>query len=486
MKIKTAVLQLGLFLAILCCSEGAFASGTPVGDIMLTGRVERAGQRLVNDTTLFEGDTIRTLDNSGSIVRIGRGRLEIDQQSEVEIVSEKPLKIVVKGGGVRFNFPVGTDFEIVTPQLDVHPSLGAASYSGEITTQPKKEDRVISRSGRYSILEREAGGDTNTIHEGQILIASLVLPALPQGAAGGATIATIVQFDPPAATQVNVAHAANPNNFSTRGTVGMALASGDVLRDLQGNARIEFSNDKSVITLRPGTDVTIKEEVQPAGLLRSISQAAGTLWFSITKATGTQTKLSTPTAVAAIRGTEGQQTVDEALAGSTTYALTEGIEEIQENLTGSRVTIRGGQTVIAIRGVGFTVVSALVAAIGPSVGGAGPGGPGGGAGGGAGGAGGAGGGAAAAGAGAGAGAAAATTTTAAVTAASTITTVASVAVTTAVPAAAAAIVPQASNGPAGTSESPPFSFPGALTILETAYVEAKASESSPSSFPGAL
>src|SRR5436190_4652988 len=168
MKNKTALLQLGLFLTLLACSESAFAKGTPIGDITLIGRVERAGQQLVNDTTLFEGDTIRTLAHSGGIVRIGRGRLDLDQSSEVEIVSEHPLKLIVKSGGLRFNFPVGTDFEIVTPQLDIHPAEGLGGYSGSITAQPKKEDRVTSRVGRYSILEREEGGDTNTIHEGQV------------------------------------------------------------------------------------------------------------------------------------------------------------------------------------------------------------------------------------------------------------------------------------------------------------------------------
>src|SRR5262245_26620589 len=112
MKNKTALLQLGLFLTLMVCSQSVFAKGTPVGDISLAGRVERSGQPLINDTTLFEGDIVKTLANSVGVIRIGRGRLDLDQKTEVEIVSEKPLKVVVKSGSLRFNFPVGTDFEI--------------------------------------------------------------------------------------------------------------------------------------------------------------------------------------------------------------------------------------------------------------------------------------------------------------------------------------------------------------------------------------
>jgi hypothetical protein len=452
MKNKTAILQLGLVLTLLVCSQSAFAKGTPIGDLMLIGRVERSGQNLISNTTLFEGDTIRTLANSGGVVRIGRGRLELDQNSEVEIVSQQPLKIVVKNGGMLFNFPVGTDFEIITPQLKIHPTAGTDRYSGRVTAQPKKEDRVTSRSGRYSILETEEGGATNSIHEGQVLIAALVMPALPQAQA--TTIATIVGLVPATTAQVNVARAAAPNNWSTRATVGLGLGNGDRVQSLQGSARIEFIRDRSIIELRPGTQVTVQEQMERGGLLRSISQVAGSLWFSIARATqgGTPTRLQTTTAVAAIRGTEGLNTDNADV--STTFALTDGEEDLTELLTGSSVTIRGGQTVTAIRGVGFGAITALIAAIGPTVGGAGPGGAGG-----AGGAGGgAGGGAAGAGAGAGAGAAT-TTTTAAASAASTVSSVAAAAAAAAA-ATTAGLLPGALEDPPASPNLPFLSCPG--------------------------
>jgi hypothetical protein len=42
------------------------AKSVPVGDIILLGTVERSGLRLTNDTTLFEGDSLRTHGKSGA------------------------------------------------------------------------------------------------------------------------------------------------------------------------------------------------------------------------------------------------------------------------------------------------------------------------------------------------------------------------------------------------------------------------------------
>jgi len=42
----------------------------------------------------------------------------------------------------------------------VRPTLGPDSYSGIVTAQPKKQDRVTSAAGLFD-LEREVGGDTN-------------------------------------------------------------------------------------------------------------------------------------------------------------------------------------------------------------------------------------------------------------------------------------------------------------------------------------
>src|SRR5438067_3350354 len=110
--------------------------------------------------------------------------------------------------------------------------------------------------------------------------------------------------------------------------------------------------------------------MQAGTVSRRLYQALGSLWFNITKAAGVQTTLETPTAVAAIRGTAGTQDVPND--NQSTHALNEGVEQITELVTQQSVTIRSGQRVTAIRGVGFTPIVALLAAIAqPAIGGGG-------------------------------------------------------------------------------------------------------------------
>src|SRR5687767_389328 len=128
MKLIKALAALALALMLLApLSE---AKSTIVGDILLQGTVERSGRKLANDSSVFEGDSIRTQQASQGILRIARGRVEIAESSEVEIVRGNPLKIIVKSGTIGFNFPKDTAVEIITPHLEVRPGLGGESLSG--------------------------------------------------------------------------------------------------------------------------------------------------------------------------------------------------------------------------------------------------------------------------------------------------------------------------------------------------------------------
>src|SRR5438105_4271815 len=93
--IPTSILIAG---ALVFSAAAAQAKAGIVGDIILQGKVERSGQQLSNDTSVFEGDTIRTAKASGSVMRVAHGRVEIGESSEVEIVREDPLRIVLKSG----------------------------------------------------------------------------------------------------------------------------------------------------------------------------------------------------------------------------------------------------------------------------------------------------------------------------------------------------------------------------------------------------
>jgi hypothetical protein len=461
---KNNLCKFTLTVLVLISAAVSVEAQAVVGDIILQGKVLRSGQQLSNDTSVFEGDSIRTEKASGGILRVARGRVEIGESSEVEVVHQTPLKLVVKSGTIAFNFPAETVLEIVTPQLEIHPNPSDGALSGIVTATPQTEDRMQSRSGNFTVVERQKNGAASHIVPGQIVIATL-LPALrlstavadpispaPQGPIGGAQIATLART----AGDVRVARVAAPNNYArvAEGTPNVPLASGDFVRTLNGRATVSFpAPDTSQLTLQEGTTIQIQQQMGANTVSRKVTQAIGNLWFSIQRVTGTQTALETPTAVAAIRGTEGTQAVPNDT--QSTHALNEGIEQITELVTSTSVTIRSGQRVTAIRGVGFTPIVALLAAITQPVVGAGGGG------------GGAGGGGAAAGGGAGGGAAggAAGAATGAATAATTVSTVASTVAATAATGVAlttATLVPVvASNGTTRTaSSSSPLNPPG--------------------------
>src|SRR5215471_8308550 len=301
------------FIALMLTASAAHAKAV-VGDIILQGKVERSGQQLTTDTSVFEGDSIRTAKASGAVLRIAHGRLEIGESSEVEIVRQNPLRIVLKGGSIAFNFPPEAAVEIETPQLEIHPRLGDGNLSGIVTATPQTEDRVQSRNGHFTVVERQKSGAANHIMPGQILVAAFIptvrvsmaladpVPPAPQGPIGGAAVANLTAIQP----DVRVARVATPTNYARVNATPFPLANGDFVKTLNGRATITF-DDRSVLTLSEGTTVQIQQRMQAGTISRRITQAIGSMWFSITRAAGTQTTHETPTAVAAIRGTQGTQ-----------------------------------------------------------------------------------------------------------------------------------------------------------------------------------
>src|ERR1051325_8899288 len=143
----------------------------------------------------------------------------------------------------------------------------------------------------------------------------------PQGRLTGPQIAVI---QAPMQGDVQVARASAVNNFVRVAQQGTGLANGDFVRTMNGRANILFT-DQSVITLSEGTTVQIQERMLAGSVSRRITQYIGNLWFNITKVTGTETTLETPTAVAAIRGTQGTQEVPND--NQSTHALNEGVEQ---------------------------------------------------------------------------------------------------------------------------------------------------------------
>jgi hypothetical protein len=161
-------------------------------------------------------------------------------------------------------------------------------------------------------------------------------------------------------TRVNATGPGLANGFTRVSAPGLRLASGDIVQTLQGKADIRFS-DQSIITLDVGTTVTISERPAAGGIQRTIQQFIGYIWFNFQHVNGTATTLQTPTAVAAIRGTEGTEEVPND--NQSTHSLNEGVEQLTELVTRQSGTIRSGQRITAIRGVGFAPIIGLAALI---------------------------------------------------------------------------------------------------------------------------
>jgi hypothetical protein len=457
MRLRRTPAIIALVLATLPIRALAEDPAVPVGDIVLVGTVERSGRLMTNDATLFEGDTLRTHGGSGGVLRLGRARVEIGESTALEIVNGQPLRIRVDFGSVAFSFPEGTPFEIVTPQLEVRPDPARGASSGQVIASPGVQDRVRGAEGLLYALERQEFGARRRIRAGEILVASLLTPAtipvasvlpVPQAAQPVAEFESLegAVFLQRAATQLNAT-----------AQLGQPLFDGDTVTTQNGRADIRFTDD-SLITMDVGTVVLIEESEQPGGgILRRLSQTAGSLWFNIQAVIGKQTDLETPTAVAAIRGTEGTQLVPNET--QSTHGLDDGVQQITENITQTSVTLNAGEIVTAIRGVGFTPIAALLVAIPrPGVGGGAAG-------------------------GGGAGAAGGAAGTAAGASTATVSSVASVATATAVAAGAAAatavVATQAGDEPEVSDPSPPLSLPGGEQIAIRARSRQAASPSAP-------
>jgi hypothetical protein len=370
------ILSLAAALILAVAVKSPAEPATLLGDIVLYGTVERDGRRLPNDSIVFEGDTIRTSLSSGGVLRLGRARLEVGEETVVAIDRADPLQIRLESGSLAFSFPEGKPFEILTPQMELRADDTAGS-SGIVNAGPA-QDRIHGIAGVLYAREIQPLGARRRIRAGEYLVATLADPAdLP--------IAALL-LPPQASQQVAALEAVEGDVYRTPVgtslsnrviTAGIGLFDGDTVTTRDGRADIRFAADQSLVTLDVGTVLLIEERDDPAagGLFRRLTQTAGSIWFSITSFAegGTRTELETPTAVAAIRGTDGAQLVPNET--ESTHAIDEGIEDVTERITGEMVTLTDGQIVTAIRGVGFTPVAALIAAIPrPAVGtGGGPG-----------------------------------------------------------------------------------------------------------------
>lgn len=126
-------------------------------------------------------------------------------------------------------------------------------------------------------------------------------------------------------------------------TFGTTLNDGDWIRTgADGKVKLIFTDDKSMISLNPGTEVTINgKRDDQANISKRISMEVGQLFAKIEKQRGTL-EIATPTSVASVKGTDFWVTVE--VDGTTFIVTLEGLVELMNRISGAIVEVGKGQT----------------------------------------------------------------------------------------------------------------------------------------------
>jgi len=85
---------------------------------------------------------------------------------------------------------------------------------------------------------------------------------------------------------------------------GVRLDSGQKIRTGEGSlAALVFTDDKSLLKVRPNSTVTIEGKREKEGIVKRISLAFGEIWAKVTRQK-TRLRVETPSGVATVKGTE--------------------------------------------------------------------------------------------------------------------------------------------------------------------------------------
>jgi len=135
--------------------------------------------------------------------------------------------------------------------------------------------------------------------------------------------------------------------------LGRTLNHGDDLftgRDTQ--AAIRFTDDGSIMRMNPSTQMQIRAEGERAALRKTLQIEVGELWARVNRNEGAEYRIETPTAVAAVKGTEFYVRVTEdgtttiiTLEGALDFFNDVGAVEIPAGFTGSSVSTSEAPTV---------------------------------------------------------------------------------------------------------------------------------------------
>jgi hypothetical protein len=124
---------------------------------------------------------------------------------------------------------------------------------------------------------------------------------------------------------------------------GSTLDDGDWIKTGDnGIVTIIFSDDKSLITLQPRTEVTISgKRDQQSNIAKKVSMEVGQLFAKVEKQRGTL-DIATPTSVASVKGTEFWVVVFPD--GTTEVVTLEGLVELMNTISHQAVNVGQGET----------------------------------------------------------------------------------------------------------------------------------------------
>jgi hypothetical protein len=94
-------------------------------------------------------------------------------------------------------------------------------------------------------------------------------------------------------------------NVVRPGQIGALLNHGDLLTtSAETRAAVRFTDDGSILRMNPNTDLQIRAEGDRTAMRKTLQIDFGELWARVTKQEGGEYRIETPTAVAAVKGTE--------------------------------------------------------------------------------------------------------------------------------------------------------------------------------------
>ena len=125
------------------------------------------------------------------------------------------------------------------------------------------------------------------------------------------------------------------------GDQGSLLHSGNIIStSTTSRAAIRFTDDGSIIRMSGGVDLQIRAEGERSALRKTLQINFGELWARVNKRENAEYRIETPTAVAAVKGTEFYIRVDQD--GSTTIITIDGVLDFFSNV--GTVEIPAGST----------------------------------------------------------------------------------------------------------------------------------------------